>query len=66
MSKKGIGFCNSNLRIYMRRFLLFLLLVSPLLASAQKKDGTLVAEIIHKESGEPLIAATLRMHSLPD
>ena len=50
----------------MRRFLLFMLLVSPLLASAQKKDGTLVAEIIHKESGEPLIAATLRMHSLPD
>ena len=50
----------------MRKGLLFLMLLLSTVAFAQKKEGTLTAEIIHKESGEPLIAATLRMHSLPD
>ena len=36
------------------------------IAFAQKKEGTLSAEIYNNETGEPLIAATVQLYSLPD
>ena len=43
-----------------------MLLLFSSIAFAQKKVGTLSAEIYYKETGEPLIAATVQMYSLPD
>ena len=50
----------------MRKSLLFLLLLFSTLAFAQKKEGPLSGEIYLKESGEPLVAASVQMFSLPD
>ena len=45
--------------------LLFLLFISSL-AFAQKKDGTLSAEVYNKETGEAMTSAILQLYSLPD
>ena len=50
----------------MRKSLLFLMLLFSTIAFAQKKEGTLSAEIYNNETGEPLIAATVQLYSLPD
>ena len=50
----------------MRKSLLFLMLLFSTIAFAQKKEGTLSAEIYNNENGEPLIAATVQLYSLPD
>ena len=50
----------------MRKVLLFLLLMVSSVAFAQKKDGTLTAEVYNKETGETMTSAILQMYSLPD
>ncbi|MBQ5895238.1 MAG: outer membrane beta-barrel protein [Bacteroidaceae bacterium] len=50
----------------MRKSLLFLLLLFSTIVFAQKKEGTLSGEIYLKETGEPLVAATVQMFSMPD
>ena len=50
----------------MRKSLLFLLLLFSAVVFAQKNEGTLSGEIYLKESGEPLVAASVQVYSLPD
>ena len=45
---------------------MFLLLVLSSAVYAQKKDGTLTAEIYNKETGEAMTSAILQLYSLPD
>ena len=50
----------------MRKLFLLLLLVLSSAVYAQKKDGTLTAEIYNKETGEAMTSAILQLYSLPD
>ncbi|MBR4968186.1 MAG: outer membrane beta-barrel protein [Bacteroidaceae bacterium] len=50
----------------MKKVLLLLLLFLSTFAYAQKKNGTITAEIIGKEDGEALTPATVQLFSLPD
>ena len=50
----------------MRKLFLLLLLVFSSAVYAQKKDGTLTAEIYNKETGEAMTSAILQLYSLPD
>ena len=50
----------------MKKVLLLLLLSLSTFAYAQKKNGTITAEIIGKEDGEALTPATVQLFSLPD
>ena len=50
----------------MRKVLLILLVALSSVAFAQKKDGTLTAEVYNKETGETMTSAILQMYSLPD
>ncbi len=50
----------------MRKIFLFLLLLLSSAAYAQKKDGTLSAEIYNKETGEAMTSAIIQLYSLPD
>ena len=50
----------------MRKGLLLLMLVLSSVAFAQKKDGTLSAEVYNKETGEAMTSAVLQLYSLPD
>ena len=50
----------------MRKLFLLLLLVLSTALYAQKKDGTLTAEIYNKETGEAMTSAIVQLYSLPD
>ncbi len=50
----------------MRKGLLLLLLLFSSVAFAQKKDGTLTAEVFNKETGEAMTSAIIQLYSLPD
>ncbi len=50
----------------MRKGLLFLMLLLSTVAFAQKKEGTLTAEVFNKETGEAMTSAILQLYSLPD
>ena len=50
----------------MRKLFLLLLLVLSSAVYAQKKDGTLTAEIYNKETGEAMTSAIVQLYSLPD
>lgn len=50
----------------MRKLFLLLLLVLSTALYAQRKDGTLTAEIYNKETGEAMTSAIVQLYSLPD
>ena len=50
----------------MRKLFLLLLLVLSTALYAQKRDGTLTAEIYNKETGEAMTSAIVQLYSLPD
>ena len=50
----------------MRKSLLLLMLLLSSFAFAQKKEGTLTAEVYNKESGEAMTSAIIQLYSLPD
>ena len=50
----------------MRKLFLLLLLVLSTALYAQKKDGTLTAEIYNKDTGEAMTSAIVQLYSLPD
>ena len=50
----------------MRKGLLLLMLLLSSVTFAQKKDGTLTAEVFNKETGEAMTSAILQLYSLPD
>jgi len=50
----------------MRKGLLLLMLFLSSVAFAQKKEGTLTAEVFNKETGEAMTSAILQLYSLPD
>ncbi|MBQ5887911.1 MAG: hypothetical protein IIW77_01380, partial [Bacteroidaceae bacterium] len=43
-----------------------MMLILSSVAFAQKKDGTLSAEVYNKETGEAMTSAILQLYSLPD
>ena len=50
----------------MKKGLLLLLMFLSSMAYAQKKNGTLTAEVYYKETGEAMTYAILQLYSLPD
>ena len=50
----------------MKKGLLLLLMFLSSMAYAQKKNGTLTAEVYYKETGEAMTSAILQLYSLPD
>ena len=50
----------------MKKGLLLLLLFLSSVAFAQKKEGTLTAEVFNKETGEAMTSAIIQLYSLPD
>ena len=50
----------------MRKFFFVLMLLLSSVAFAQKKDGTLSAEIYNKETGEAMTSAIIQLYTLPD
>ena len=50
----------------MKKLFLLLLLVLSTALYAQKRDGTLTAEIYNKETGEAMTSAIVQLYSLPD